>query len=132
MNQKILIVENDPNVRDRLVEAFSANGFQSLAAPDEPGAIFDFGLLQPDLVILGIPQAGEDRWQTLRRIREVSSVPVIMLTVPDDREGNIESLERGADSFVTKPFDMRELRARVRALLRRVQHAAQATGNPSR
>jgi two-component system OmpR family response regulator len=125
VDKKILIVADDPEVRDLMALALSGNGFRSLAVPDG-GAILQFGLIQPDLVILDIAPTGKDRWRTLQRIRELSSVPLIALIDPDDYVGTSESLDRGADFSLAKPFDVQELQARVRALLRRVQYAARS------
>jgi DNA-binding response OmpR family regulator len=120
---KILIIANDLEVRNQLARALATNGFRLFTVPDGGGAIFQFGLILPDLVIVEIPAGGQDRWKTLQRIREMSPVPVIALAAPEDPEGKSESLDRGADSCLTRPFDMQELQARIRALLRRVEYA---------
>jgi DNA-binding response OmpR family regulator len=120
VNTKILIVANDPAVRNQLVGSFSGVDSRAFSAPDGGEALLQFGLILPDLVILDIPLSGKDRWKTVQRMREMSPVPVIALVSVEDYEGKSESLDRGADSFLTKPFDVQELQARVRALLRRV------------
>jgi DNA-binding response OmpR family regulator len=126
VDSKILIVVDDPDMQGLLVRVLSGNGFRLCAVPDGGGALLQFGLFQPDLVIVNILASGKDRWKTLQRIRELSSVPVIALTAADDYEGKSESLDRGADSCLARPFDLLELQARVRALLRRVNYAARA------
>jgi DNA-binding response OmpR family regulator len=126
VDTKILIVTDDPVMQNLLVRALSGNGYRSFTAPDGGSAILQVGLTQPDLVILDVPWPGRDRWRTLRRIRELSSVPLIALVSVEDQEGGSESLDRGADAFLTKPFDLQELEARVRALLRRVRCTARA------
>ncbi len=126
VDKKILIIADDPNVRNLLAQAFAKGRFRSFAVPDGGSAVLQFGLIQPDLVILDVPTGDRDRWKTLRRIRELSSVPLLALIEEEDWEGGSESLERGADIFLVRPFDLRELEARVRALLRRVQYTARS------
>jgi DNA-binding response OmpR family regulator len=100
-------------------------GFQVLGAHTPENALFRLALNQPDLVIIDFSRPGIDAWETLRRIRELSRAPVIVLTTLDE-VGVVEStLEVGADDVVTMPCDPRELEARARALLRRRQMAAQ-------
>jgi DNA-binding response OmpR family regulator len=119
---KILIVGVDRQIQDTLTEALSFYRFQVLSASDGTEALFQFGTADPDLVILDIPQPGVDRWETLERIRGLSNgVPIIALGTPHDPRTEVESLNHGADHFVVKPFGIRELCARVRALLRRNQ-----------
>jgi DNA-binding response OmpR family regulator len=126
MEAKILIIADDPDMRNQLVRAFAGGGSRAFAVPDSGEAFLQFGLLLPDLVILDIPPRGKDRWETVRRVREMSYVPVIALVSREDIEGKSESLDHGADSCLTKPFQVSELRARARALLRRVQYAARS------
>jgi DNA-binding response OmpR family regulator len=126
VDRKILIVTNDPVMQNLLVRALSGNGYRSYTTPDGGGTLLQIGLTQPDLVILDVPWPGRERWRTLRRIREQSSVPLIALVAVEDQEGGSESLDRGADAFLTKPFDLQELGARVRALLRRTEYAARS------
>lgn len=83
--------------------------------------MLQFGLIQPHLLILDVSQADTRSWEILERIRELSPVPVIALLDDNDLEATIASLDRGADYCLVKPVDMEELRARVRALLRRAQ-----------
>jgi DNA-binding response OmpR family regulator len=127
VDTKILIVTDDPEMQSQLVQALSGRGFWSFAVPRGGSTIFQLGLIQPDLVILDVGLDGMDRWRTLHHVREVSSVPVIVLVAPQDREGRSESLDRGADSCLSKPFEAQELQARVRALVRRVHYAARST-----
>jgi two-component system KDP operon response regulator KdpE len=122
--RKILVVANEPDTSDMLVGAFSGHSFQTLEAATVESALFQLALTQPDLVILDLGLPGMDVWGTLLRIRELSSVPVITLATVHD-VGTVEaSLDFGADDVVTRPFDVRELEARARALLRRAQRLA--------
>jgi DNA-binding response OmpR family regulator len=121
----ILVVEDDPktvlSVRLYLEHAgyavvASADGREALArAQDEP---------RPDLVVLDLMLPGLDGFEVCRRLREISDVPIIMLTARSTEEDRLEGLDLGADDYVIKPFSPRELAARVRAVLRRVPGAA--------
>jgi DNA-binding response OmpR family regulator len=109
---KVLVIANDIDVRNHLVRSLSGSGLRVFAVPD--------------IVILEVAPRGVDRWETLQRVREMSFVPLIALVSLEDREGRSESLDRGADSCLTKPFYISELQARVRALLRRVHFIARS------
>lgn len=121
----VLVVDDDAHVTDLLGLYLGREGFRVLSA-----ASGDEGLRQatatpgPDLVILDIMLPGLDGWEVCRRLRAVSRVPVIMLTARDDDYDKILGLEMGADDYVTKPFNPREVVARVRSVLRRLDRAA--------
>lgn len=121
-NSKILIVEDDPRTRDSLTQALQAKGHQVFTASSEV-AIFQFMLVQPDLIILNVLMPGRDRWGNLHQIRRFSTVPIIALAASDDEGSRIESLDRGADVYVTEGWGQGELQARVAALLRRAQNS---------
>jgi two-component system response regulator TctD len=121
---KILIVENDLDLNDLLLQAFAGGGFRALVAPTVESAMYQLALSQPDLVILDLSLPGMDVWQTLQRIRELSAVPIIALSTSDEMGAVVGALDVGADDVVIKPFDVRELEARARALLRRAQRVA--------
>ena len=121
MNTKVLIVDDDPAVRDRLGRAFSFTGVQVFAASSGETALLQVDLVVPDLIILDISSLDSDRWETLHQIRELPYIPVIALTHSDDGGLGVESLIHGADYSMTKPVRVRELQARARALLRRTQ-----------
>jgi DNA-binding response OmpR family regulator len=121
VDKKILIIGDDLETQYLLTEALSQSGFQISATPTRIGSILQFGLIQPSLLIFDVPQAATRSWELLERIRELSSVPVIALLADNDHEARIASLDRGADYCLVKPFDVQELQARVRALLRRFQ-----------
>jgi DNA-binding response OmpR family regulator len=124
VESKILIIADDPEVRNQLLRSLGGSGAQTSAVPDRQEAFLQFGLFLPDLVIVDIPLRRRDRWKTIQRVREISSVPVIALISVKDREGKSESLDYGADFCLTKPFHVSELQARIRALLRRVRYTA--------
>jgi len=120
-NKTILVVDDEP----RIVEAVSMNleleGYQVVGASTGSEALTKLTEELPDLVILDVmmPQKDMDGFETLKRIREVSTVPVIMLTVLGEETDKIKGLGLGADDYVTKPFNPRELVSRVKAVLRR-------------
>jgi DNA-binding response OmpR family regulator len=122
VSKRILIIEDDPDTRDFLVQAFSDSGFSVSVASSE-SALLQFGLVQPNLIVFDIHTSGEGSWRTLQRIRELSAVPIITLCAPDDVGVRVQSLDQGADLCLAKPVGVRELQARVRALLRRDQRA---------
>lgn len=113
METRVLIVVGDRDTRELLAQTFAGHGLRALTASDGVSGLFQVGLVQPDLVVLDI-----NGWETLRRIRTLSSVPIIVL-IEDELGARIESLNQGADYFVTKPPSLRELEAKARALLRR-------------
>jgi two-component system KDP operon response regulator KdpE len=112
VEKRILIVMAEPQTREFLARVFVDHGFRPFTAPDGVGGLFQFGLTQPHLVVLEV-----HGWETLKRIRALSTVPLIAL-VEDNTRDKIESLNQGADYFVTMPFSVQELQAKVRALLR--------------
>jgi two-component system, OmpR family, response regulator RegX3 len=116
---KILIVEDEPALVETLVVNLRAEGYRMLTASDGPSAL-DLALTDhPDLVILDIMLPGMDGLEVCRALRKRSDVPVIMLTARAREVDKVIGLEMGADDYVTKPFGMLELVARVRAALRR-------------
>lgn len=117
----ILLVEDDPEISRMLVEVLSASGFTAssvTSATDMDGVL---GRMTVDLVVLDIMLPGEDGLSVCRRLRVSSAVPIIMLTARGTDVDRIVGLEIGADDYVVKPFNSRELVARIRALLRRTQ-----------
>lgn len=127
LHNRILVVEDDQATRNLLTETLLDTGYSVYAVSNE-AALLQFGLVQPDLIILEILETEPDRWRALHRIRELSSIPIIAL-VPAESEGaEVESLDRGADQYVTKPFGAQEVQARVQALLRRNQWQRRVSG----
>ncbi len=119
---KILVVDDDSNISDLLKIYFENEGYEVKLASDGVEGLNYFKLYEPDLVLLDIMLPKKDGWQVCREIREMSSKPVIMITAKGDVFDKVLGLELGADDFVVKPFDMKELSARVKAVLRRYQN----------
>jgi two-component system phosphate regulon response regulator OmpR len=120
---RILIVEDDPAIRDMLVEYLGSHGYEVAAA--EGGAKMREAIEQalPDVVLLDVHLPGEDGLTLARFLRERYDVGIIMVTGAADVVDRVAGLEVGADDYVTKPFDPRELRARVKSVLRRIAAA---------
>jgi DNA-binding response OmpR family regulator len=126
MKPKVLIVDDDADLQ-RLVEvALSRRGYHMLSAADGLQGLRLLYEQRPDLVVLDVMMANMDGWQALQRIREVSNVPVIMLTALGETADLVRGLKQGADDYLVKPFQMEELAARIEALLRRSQEVADA------
>ena len=122
MNKKILIVEDDPGIQLSLKDEFESEGYQVLAANDGENGLKMILEKKPDLVILDVMLPGLDGYEVCKRLRkEGNNTPVIMLTVKDKEIDKVLGLEFGADDYVTKPFSLRELLARVKSILRRIE-----------
>jgi DNA-binding response OmpR family regulator len=119
MARTILVVEDEPTLRETLAEALVADGFNVLAAPDGREAVETFRAYRPDLILLDLMLPELSGIEVCRIIRAESAVPIIMLTAKDSEIDRVVGLELGADDYVTKPFSLRELSARIRALFRR-------------
>jgi DNA-binding response OmpR family regulator len=126
-----LVVDDEPKIRDLARRYLEADGFQVLEAADGEAALTVLAETEPDIVVTDIMMPVLNGLELLRRIRLTSSVPVVMLTARDDEIDKVLALTTGADDYVTKPFGGRELAARLRAILRRLQppHAAPAVGD---
>jgi DNA-binding response OmpR family regulator len=122
--QRILVVEDEPTIAQAVAARLVAEGFEVRVAGDGPGGVEGFRAYGPDLVVLDLMLPGLDGLEVCRRIQAERPVPVLMLTARDDETDLLVGLAVGADDYLTKPFSMRELTARVRTLLRRVEHAA--------
>lgn len=122
---RILVVEDDPTINAAMSDRLRAEGFAVTCAFDGPAAVAAFTEQPPDLVVLDIMLPGFDGLEVCRRIQAERPVPVLMVTARDDETDILVGLGVGADDYVTKPFRMREVVARVRALLRRVERAAE-------
>ena len=116
---KVLVVEDEPALIDALEYGLSAEGFDVVATSDGEESLRLFDRERPDLILLDLMLPGLSGTEICKRIRATSSVPIIMLTAKDSEIDKVVGLEVGADDYVTKPFSMRELVARVRAVLRR-------------
>lgn len=119
MGEKILIVEDDLVMRETLAYNLSKEGYAVLTAGDGPKAVEITQRENPDLIILDIMLPGIDGFEVCRLVRRESSVPIVMLTARTDEIDCVVGLEVGADDYITKPFSMRELLARLKAHLRR-------------
>ena len=128
MDTKLLVVDDDTNISELLKIYFEKEGYDVRTAGDGAEAVNTFKMFDPDMVLLDIMLPKKDGWQVCREIREMSSTPVIMITAKGEIFDKVLGLELGADDFVVKPFDMKELSARVKAVLRRYQSNASQGG----
>ena len=119
MPRKVLIVEDDRNIADLLRLYLEKEGMECQVANDGLVGLEKFGQFQPDLMLLDIMLPGMDGWSVCRKVRETSKMPIIMLTAKGELEDKVSGLEMGADDYITKPFEMKEVLARVHAVLRR-------------
>jgi len=127
---RILVADDEPNLREHLAYALEAEAYEVESAPDGEAAWNAFRLGRQDLAILDIMMPRADGTEVLRRIRSIDAeVPVMFLTSKDEEFDKVLGLELGADDYLTKPFSMRELIARVKALLRRSRRAAFAVSH---
>jgi DNA-binding response OmpR family regulator len=115
----ILIIEDDPDIADAVAYALQQEGLRATVARDGRAGLEQFAAIHPDLVILDLMLPGLDGFSVFRSIRRKAETPVIMLTAKAAEADRVAGLELGADDYVTKPFSMRELVARVRGVLRR-------------
>ncbi len=118
-SRRILVVEDDPVINQAVADRLTAEGYTVDVAVDGPGAVSAARRIHPDAVVLDIMLPGFDGLEVCRRIQAERGVPVLMLTARDDETDLLVGLAVGADDYLTKPFSMRELTARVHALLRR-------------
>jgi DNA-binding response OmpR family regulator len=121
MVHKILVVDDEPHLVDTVKAYLEDTGYQVVTASNGREALFVNRHEQPDCIVLDLMMPEMDGWEAARLIRRESSVPIIMLTARVEDTDKIAGLELGADDYVTKPFNPRELVARVRAVLRRFQ-----------
>ena len=119
MAKSVLIVEDDQNIADLLRLYLEKEGYVAAIAPDGGAGVEMFRKLQPDLVLLDVMLPVLDGWCVLRAIRQDSKTPVIMLTAKGGLNDKVSGLKMGADDYVTKPFEMKEVLARIEAVLRR-------------
>lgn len=119
MASKVLIVDDDANICELLRLYLEKDGFDVVVANDGEAAISAVGEHRPDIMLLDIMLPKLDGWQVCREIRKTSSVPIIMITAKGETFDKVLGLELGADDYVVKPFDAKEVVARVKAVLRR-------------
>ena len=125
MGDKILIVDDDPISIEIIEQGLQSEGYETLSAKDGQEAMRVFFNNQPDLVVLDVTMPKLDGYEVCRRVREISDTPIIMLTAMSGEEAIIKGLDMGADDYLTKPFRVGELLARIRATLRRVRTEAE-------
>ncbi len=119
MSKRALVVEDDANIAELLRLYLGRDGFEVMIVSDGGKAENSFDLFTPDLVLLDIMLPGKDGWAICRDLRKKSSVPIIMLTAKGETSDKVTGLEMGADDYVTKPFEVKELMARIHAVMRR-------------
>jgi len=120
----ILVVDDEPTLRETLIEVLEEDGYRALGAADGREALAVFRAERPDLVLLDLMLPELSGVEVCRIIRAESGVPIVMLTARNSEVDKVVGLELGADDYVTKPFSLRELSARIRALFRRTEQAA--------
>ena len=125
MQSKILVADDDEKIRELLEIYLTKEGFAVEQAADGAEAILKAQQLKPDLIVLDIMMPVLDGMEVCRQVRKFSQVPVIMLTARTEDEDRIMGLELGADDYLAKPFNPRELVARVKAVLRRMVHSGE-------
>ena len=127
----VLVVDDNPDLLNVVVTVLDTAGYQVVTAANGLSGLEMFLQRDPDLVILDVMMPGLSGWEVLRRLRDISTVPIIMLTILGQERDIVRGLEKGADDYILKPFSPRELLGRVRALLRRARTAAEETGELS-
>jgi two-component system response regulator RegX3 len=131
MARTILVVDDEPTQREMLAEALEAEGFTIVTAADGRAALLKFREAKPDLVLLDLMLPEMSGIEVCRIIRAESGVPILMLTAKNSELDKVVGLELGADDYVTKPFSLRELMARVRAQFRRTEQQLVTSGQPT-
>lgn len=121
--RRVLVVDDEPTIAESVAARLRAEGFTVDTAHDGPAAVAAAGAFRPDLVVLDVMLPGFDGLEVCRRIQADRAVPVLMLTARTDETDQLIGLGVGADDYLTKPFSLRVLTARVHALLRRVERA---------
>jgi len=116
---KILIIYDDPALRQLVMHSLQQEDYQVLTAGDGQEGLRQLYQGHPDLIVLDVKMPAMDGWTVCQRVREISNIPIIMLTAQSDPEEIVKGLDLGADDYLVKPFDMNVLLARVRANLRR-------------
>ena len=128
--QKILIVDDDNNIAELISLYLTKECFETLIVNDGESAVAEVYTFQPNLILLDIMLPGMDGYQVCREIRSKLPVPIIMLSAKGEVFDKVLGLELGADDYIEKPFDSKELVARVKAVLRRYKPAAAAPEAP--
>ena len=129
--RRVLVVEDDPVINDAVTRRLAAEGYDVTQAWDGPAAVAAATDGRPDVVVLDVMLPGVDGLEVCRQVQATVPVPVLMLTARDDESDILAGLAVGADDYLTKPFGMRELVARIGALLRRVERAGVLAAQPA-
>lgn len=116
---KVLIVDDDKNICDLLRLYLEKEGYSVILSHDGEEAVVKFNALKPDIVLLDVMLPGLDGWQVCRAIRKKSNIPILMITAKSDTFDKVLGLELGADDYIVKPFDSKEVIARIKAVVRR-------------
>ena len=117
--EKVLVVDDDPNICDVLRMYLENEGYSVILSYDGEEALVKFNALKPDIILLDIMMPVLDGLEVCKQVRKISDIPIIMLTAKDSDDDRILGLEIGADDYISKPFNTREVVARVKAVLRR-------------
>jgi len=126
----ILVVDDEPRIVRLVRSNLEPAGYKILTAADGEQGLRMAEMHDPDLIILDIMMPGMDGWEVCRRVREFSTVPIVMLTAKGDEQDKVKGLEIGADDYLPKPFGIPELLARVRAVLRRAKLPGESKRDP--
>lgn len=122
----VLVVDDEPRIADLVRDYLDQVGFSVIVAGDGPAALEAFSRHRPDAVVLDLGLPGMDGLDVVRRLRAQSDVPIVILTARSDETDRVVGLELGADDYVVKPFGLKELVARIRAVLRRVDAGSES------
>jgi len=122
---RILLVDDDPNISQLVNLYLTKEGFEVDVSMNGTEALRQFKASPPSLMLLDVMLPGMDGWSVLREIRKFSNIPIIMITAKDETFDKVLGLELGADDYIVKPFEMKELTARIKAVIRRYQPAAE-------
>ncbi len=123
---RVLVVEDEPDLLASLLKALREDGYAADGAADGEEGSFKAGIYEYDALVLDVMLPGIDGWELLRRLRKTKKTPVLMLTARDSVKDRVRGLDTGADDYLVKPFDLEELLARLRALIRRSASHAQS------
>lgn len=124
MSAHVLIIEDDPNIAELIRLYLEKDGFAVTIAEDGKAGVDTFFKIHPSIVLLDIMLPEMDGWAVCREIRKSDKTPIIMLTAKDETIDKVTGLELGADDYISKPFDMKEVIARIHAVLRRFEPAS--------
>lgn len=124
---KVLVIDDDNNICELLRLYLEKEGYSVILSHDGEEAIVKFNALKPDIILLDIMLPGLDGWQVCREIRKKSNVPIIMITAKAETFDKVLGLELGADDYIVKPFDTKEVIARIKAVYRRIGQTSSET-----